>query len=274
MPELPEIETIKNVIKPQIKGLVIKKITVNRSEVIAQPNADKFLRAVTGQEISAMTRKGKFLILHLKNESRIILHLRMTGCLLVTPSDYPMEKHTHIIFHLSCEKELQFSDIRRFGRFWLIRKGEKDTYSGIEKLGLEPLSRECNVEYLKSKFGKRKKKIKECLLDQSVIAGIGNIYSDEILFLAKICPARSADSLTETEWERLAEMIPECLSYFIEKNHIEQEDYLQTKGQDYRNTPFLQVYGHAGESCPNCGETLVRVVISGRSSVYCPNCQK
>ena len=141
-------------------------------------------------------------------------------------------------------------------------------------MGLEPLSRECNVEYLKSKFGKRKKKIKECLLDQSVIAGIGNIYSDEILFLAKICPARSADSLTETEWERLAEMIPECLSYFIEKNHIEQEDYLQTKGQDYRNTPFLQVYGHAGESCPNCGETLVRVVISGRSSVYCPNCQK
>ena len=274
MPELPEIETIKNVIEPQIKGLVIKKITVNRSEVIAQPNADKFLRAVTGQEISAMTRKGKFLILHLKNESRIILHLRMTGCLLVTPSDYPMEKHTHIIFHLSCEKELQFSDIRRFGRFWLIRKGEKDTYSGIEKLGLEPLSRECNVEYLKSKFGKRKKKIKECLLDQSVIAGIGNIYSDEILFLAKICPARSADSLTETEWERLAEMIPECLSYFIEKNHIEQEDYLQSKGQDYRNTPFLQVYGHAGESCPNCGETLVRVVISGRSSVYCPNCQK
>lgn len=88
MPELPEIETIKNVIEPQIKGLVIKKITVNRSEVIAQPNADKFLRAVTGQEISAMTRKGKFLILHLKNESRIILHLRMTGCLLVIPSDY------------------------------------------------------------------------------------------------------------------------------------------------------------------------------------------
>ena len=274
MPELPEIETIKNVIEPQIKGLVIKKITVNRSEVIAQPKDDEFCKAVTGHEISDMTRRGKFLILHLKNESRIILHLRMTGCLLVTPSDYPMEKHTHIIFHLSGGKELRFSDTRRFGRFWLIQDGEEDTFSGIGKLGLEPLSRECNAEYLKSKFGKRKKKIKECLLDQSVIAGIGNIYSDEILFLAKICPARSADSLTETEWERLAEMIPECLSYFIEKNHIEQEDYLQTKGQDYRNTPFLQVYGHAGESCPNCGETLVRVVISGRSSVYCPNCQK
>ena len=274
MPELPEIETVKNVIEPQIKGLIIRKVTVNRSEVIAQPNADEFCRGVTGQEISAMTRRGKFLIFHLKNESRIILHLRMTGCLLVTPSDYPIEKHTHIIMRLNSGKELRFSDTRRFGRFWLIQNGEKDTYSGISKLGLEPLSYECNAEYLKSKFGKRKRKIKECLLDQSVIAGIGNIYSDEILFQAKICPTRPADSLMVKEWERLAERIPKCLSYFIKKNCIEHEDYLQTKGQDYRNTPFLQVYGHAGEPCPNCGETLVRVVISSRGSVYCPRCQE
>lgn len=274
MPELPEVETIRSVILPQIKGLIIEKITVNRSEVIAQPNADEFYKAVTGQEISDITRRGKFLILHLKNESRIILHLRMTGCLLVTPSDYPMEKHTHIIMRLSSGMELRFSDTRRFGRFWLIQDGEEDTYSGIHKLGLEPLSCECNAEYLKSKFGKRKKKIKECLLDQSVIAGIGNIYSDEILFRAKIRPTRPADSLALKEWKRLAGRIPECLSYFIEKNHIGPEDYLQTKGQDYRNTPFLQVYGHAGEPCPNCRETLVRVVIGGRSSVYCPNCQE
>ena len=157
MPELPEIETIKSVTLPQIKGLIIEKITVNRSEVIAQPNADEFCRAVTGQEISAMTRRGKFLILHLKNKSRIILHLRMTGCLLVTPPDYPMEKHTHIIMKLGSGIELRFSDTRRFGRFWLIQDGKEDTYSGISKLGLEPLSCECNAEYLNSKFGKRKK---------------------------------------------------------------------------------------------------------------------
>lgn len=274
MPELPEVETIRQILEPQIKGSVITSVTVNHPEVVAHPTADEFCKAVMGQEISAMTRRGKFLILPLKNGSRLILHLRMTGCLLVTPPDYPIEKHTHIIMQLNSGMELRFSDARRFGRFWLIQSGEKDTYSGISKLGLEPLSCECNAEYLKSKFGKRKKKIKECLLDQSVIAGIGNIYSDEILFRAKICPTRSADSLMVKEWERLAEMIPECLSYFIEKNRIEQEDYLQTGGQDYRNTPFLQVYGHAGEPCPNCGETLVRVVISGRSSVYCPNCQQ
>lgn len=274
MPELPEIETIKNVIEPQITGLVIKNITLNHPEVIAHPSADKFCENLLNQEISFLSRRGKFLILNLKNQSKIILHLRMTGCILITPNDYPMEKHTHVIIHFDNGTQLRFSDVRRFGRFWLIQKDEEDDFSGIGKLGLEPLPNGFSGQYLQSKFGKQKRKIKECLLDQSVVAGIGNIYSDEILFLAKICPSRPANSLTEIEWERLATLIPQCLSYFVEKNYISPKDYLETKGQDYRNTPFLQVYGHDGEPCPNCGETLVRTVIGGRSSVYCPSCQK
>lgn len=273
MPELPEIETIKNVIEPQIQELTIETITVSRPEVVAHPAADIFCRAVTGQTIASMARRGKFLIINLRNESRILLHLRMTGCLLVTPPDAPPEKHTHIVMQFNNGMELRFSDTRRFGRFWLIQRGEEDTYSGIGKLGSEPLSPECNAEYLQARLGKRKKAIKECLLDQSVIAGIGNIYSDEILFRAKLCPSAPANSLTKEEWERLSEEIPQCLHYFIEKNRITPEDYLETKGQDYRNTPFLQVYGHADEPCPNCGETLIRTVIGGRSSVSCPKCQ-
>jgi len=273
MPELPEIETIKSVIEPQIKGLTIENVLVNRPKVIAYPTADEFCKGVTGQTIFSMVRRGKFLIIHLKNESRIILHLRMTGCLLVTPPDYPVEKHTHIIMQFNNGTELRFSDTRRFGRFWLIQSGEEDTYSGISKLGLEPFDEKFTVGYLQSKLGKRKKTIKECLLDQSIVAGIGNIYSDEILFWARISPVRAANSLTIEEWQHLATVISECLSYFIEKNHITPEDYLQSKGKDYRNTPFLQVYGHNGEPCPNCGNTLCRTVIGGRSSVYCPVCQ-
>ena len=106
-----------------------------------------------------------------------------------------------------------------------------------------------------------------------MVAGIGNIYSDEILFRVKILPSAPANRLTGEEWERLATEISQCLRYFIEKNRITPEDYLETKGQDYRNTPFLQVYGHGDEPCPDCGEMLVRTVIGGRSSVYCPNCQ-
>lgn len=274
MPELPEIETIKSVVEPQIQGLTIENVLVNRPEVIAHPTADEFCENVTGQVIGSMARRGKFLIINLGNKNKIILHLRMTGCLLVTTSDYQLEKHTHIIMQLSNGMELRFSDTRRFGRFWLIRNDEKDTYSGIEKLGLEPLSAECNTEYLQSRLKKRKKAIKECLLDQSVIAGIGNIYSDEILYRARINPSALANGLSISEWERLAFEIADCLRYFIDKNSISQEDYLTTKGQDYRNTPFLQVYGHADEPCPNCGNTLRRTVIGGRSSVYCPACQK
>ncbi len=198
----------------------------------------------------------------------------MTGCLLVTPAAYPEERHTHIIFRLNNGKELRFSDTRRFGRFWLIRKGETDTCSGIEKLGKEPLALDFTAEYLSARLAKRKKSIKECLMEQSVIAGIGNIYSDEILFAAKICPTRPANSLTAEEWKCLAKVIPERLSFFIQKNEIFPEEYLETKGQDYRNTPFLQAYGHEGEPCPNCKSTLCRMAIGGRSSTFCPHCQK
>ena len=274
MPELPEVETIKRVIEPQIQGLMIDKVNVKRPEVVAYPAADEFCRRLTGQTISHMMRRGKFLVIQLNSGDRIILHLRMTGCLLLTPADYPEEKHTHIIFRLSNGKELRFSDTRRFGRLWLLKNGEADTYSGIEKLGTEPLDKLLTAEYLKMLLGKRKKAVKECLLDQSVIAGIGNIYSDEILFTAGIYPSRPANSLNMEEWERLAVAIPEQISYFIEVNKITPEEYLETKGQDYRNTPFLQVYGQESKPCPKCGEMLCRIVVGGRGSVYCPVCQK
>lgn len=273
MPELPEVETIKRVIEPQIKGPAIENIIVNRPEVIAHPQTDEFIKHLTRQKFSTMERHGKFLIFNLKSKDKIILHLRMTGCLLVTPKDYPLENHTHIVFELSNNKELRFSDTRRFGRFWLIKNGEDDTYSGIAKLGIEPFDKHLTAEYLQAKFGKCKKAIKECLLGQSVVAGIGNIYSDEILFAAKINPNRAANSLNFEEWERLAGTIPEVLHFFIEKNMITPEEYLETKGRDYRNTPFLKVYGKEGKPCPICGSTLQKSVIGGRSSVFCAKCQ-
>lgn len=274
MPELPEVETIKRVIEPQIQGRMITKVAVRRPKVAAYPEADEFCRRLTGQTVSHMARQGKFLIIHLENKERIVLHLRMTGGLLLAPAQCPEEKYTHVVFSLDNGTELRFSDMRRFGRFWLLREEETDTCTGMDKLGLDPLAPACNAEYLSSHLSKRRKAIKECLLEQTIIAGIGNIYSDEILFTAGIYPARPANSLKQTEWERLAEAIPERISYFIEKNAITAEEYLETKGRDYRNTPFLQVYGHGGSPCPKCRETLCRMVIGGRSSVYCPVCQK
>ena len=274
MPELPEVETIRRVLEPQIKGLTITEVTVNRPEVIGYPTAEGFCQTLTGQTIDTMTRRGKFLSVLLDSGDYFVLHLRMTGCLLLTPADYPAEKHTHIVFNLSRGDELRFSDTRRFGRFWLFHKGKNDTYSGMDKLGLEPFDTGLTADYLQQHFGKRKKAVKECLLDQNMITGIGNIYSDEILFAAKIHPACPANSLTKAEWERLAVAVPERLAYFIEKNTLTPEEYLESKEQDYRNTPFLQVYGRSGETCPNCGAVLCRMTVGGRSSVYCPKCQR
>ena len=274
MPELPEVETIKRVIEPQIQGLTIENVTVKRPEVTAYPTADEFCSLLTGQTVSHMARRGKFLVIQLNSNDRIILHLRMTGCLLVTPADYPEEKHTHVIFSLNNGKELRFFDTRRFGRFWLLKNGEADTYSGIEKLGAEPTDKLLTARYLNTHLGKRKRAVKECLLEQNIIAGIGNIYSDEILFTAGIYPARPANTLNPGEWKRLAAVIPDRISYYIETNSITAEEYLKTGGKEYRNTPFLQVYGHEGDPCPACGNILCREVIGGRGSVFCPVCQK
>ena len=148
MPELPEIEAIKRVIEPQIKGFAVQRITVNRPEVVAHPSsADEFCTRITGQFFTEIDRRGKFLILCLNSGDKVVLHLRMTGCLLVTPADYPEEKHTHLVFHLSGGRELRFSDTRRFGRFWLLRQGEADTYTGMEKLGAEPFEPGFSGEY-------------------------------------------------------------------------------------------------------------------------------
>ena len=274
MPELPEVETLKRVLDQQIKGLSIKNVIIHNPQVIEYPKSEVFSGRLAGKEIVDIFRRGKYVILNLSDGQKLIWHLRMTGCILIMPPDEPLEKHTHLIFILNSGMEMRFSDIRRFGRFWLIDKVEEDTYSGIQKLGIEPFDPALNTEYLIKAFGKRKKTIKECLLEQGSVCGIGNIYSDEILFAAGIHPERSAVSLTIEEWDRLAREIPEQLSYFIEKNIVTPEEYLLLRGKEYRNTPFLRVYGHGGEPCQICGTVLEKKVIGGRSSVFCRNCQK
>ena len=262
MPELPEVETIRRILDPELSGLRISRIRISSPSVIAYPSPEEFSRRLEGQALTGASRRGKYLILGTGSGDRVIIHLRMTGCLLLGPSPVPAEKHTHAVF------------IRRFGRLWLIGCGEDDRFTGIAKLGPEPFDPIVSGGYLSGRLGRSRRAIKECLMDQSVIAGIGNIYSDEILFRAKIAPGTEAIGITKEEWAALASIIPEWLSFFVEKNAISLEDHARTKGREYRNTPYLQVYGHAGEPCPVCGTELARTVIGGRSSVYCPSCQK
>ncbi len=272
MPELPEVETVRRVLEPRLLNKTIKEVEIHNAQVIAAPAPERFAEGVTGQKIAAFMRRGKFLRLLFEGGDRLTVHLRMTGCLTIEPHTAPSKKHTHVIFTLD-DGELRYEDVRRLGRMWFARRGEEDI-SGVKELGVEPFDEELSAAYLRSNCKNSKKPAKSMLLDQSVVAGIGNIYSDEILFAAGIRPDRACSTLTDGDFEHLAAVIPERLNFFIEKNAISFEEYESSKGKDYRNTPYLRVYGKAGSPCPACGNILQRIVIGGRSSVFCPHCQK
>ena len=274
MPELPEVETIREVIAPQLRGRTIRDVRVARREVVAHPDAEAFCARLRGQTFEDVGRRGKFLLLTLAGGDRIAVHLRMTGCLLVAPAEMPPEKHTHAALVLDGGIELRFSDPRRFGRLWLLQRGEDDDFTGMSALGPEPFDAAVTADYLMARCGQSRRAVKACLLDQRVVAGLGNIYSDEILFAARIAPSRPANRLTREEWARIAGVLPQRLADFVEKNRIGPEAYLRARGREYRNTPFLQVYGRAGKPCPVCGAALCRAVVAGRSSVFCPRCQE
>lgn len=274
MPELPEVETIRRILEPQVVGRTITAVRVNNAQVIAHPGAESFVALLQGQRIEGMSRRGKFLTFHLADRTRLCLHLRMTGQLLVTPGDYPSEKHTHLVLELSDGSQIRYIDVRRFGRFWALAPGEEDTVTGRGKLGLEPTDEALNGAYLQERLGRRGVAIKEALLDQSVVAGIGNIYADEILFAARINPQQPCRDLSRRTWNRLAQEIPRIIRWGIETDRMTPEEYLDGAGKEYSDISGLRAYGREGEPCTRCGRPMRRVVIGGRSSCFCPQCQR
>ncbi len=276
MPELPEAETVRRVMQAQICGRTVTGADLRRPEIAAWPagDPDAFADGLLGRTFDRVERRGKFLRFVFTDGARLVLHLRMTGCLLAVPADWPEERHTHLVLTLDSGMQIRYEDPRRFGRFWLLNPWEEDTVSGIGKLGLEPWDPALTGEWLQKKAAGRRIPVKEFLLDQSAAAGIGNIYADEILFEACLHPARSVRDLTGAEWDRLAALIPQVLEYFIEKDAVTPGEYLESGGREYRNGPFLKAYGRAGKPCLRCGAVLQRTVIGGRSAVFCPACQK
>lgn len=274
MPELPEVETVRRILEPQLRGRVVTGLDVHHPAVLAHPAPEAFRHAVRSARIGELGRRGKFLLVRLDGGAALVIHLRMTGQLLLTPPDYPMKAHTHAVFRLDNGNELRFVDTRRFGRLWLLGAEERDTFTGIHKLGPEPFDETFGAAYLERTLGKRHIAVKQALLDQAAVAGIGNIYADESLFAANLHPLRPTDSIRRAEWKRLAAAIPQVLDKAIADNAMTPEEYLAGEGAEYRNTPFFQVYGRAGQACPRCGTVLERIKIAGRGSCYCPRCQK
>lgn len=274
MPELPEVETVRRVLEPQLAGRVIKGVDVLNGQVVAHPSPEAFVCALVGRRIAGMGRRGKYLSMALDDGSELVVHLRMTGRLLVVPPDEPVEKHTHLVVRLTDDEELRYLDTRRFGRFWLFAPGEPDEVSGRCKLGPEPNDAALTSAYLKAQAGRKRKPVKELLHDQSVVAGIGNIYSDEILFDARVNPLKPCCTLDDGEWERLARSIPLVIAGGIEADAMTPEEYLRGQGEEYRNAGHLRAYGREGEPCPRCGAPLQGAKVGGRGSCFCPECQE
>ena len=269
MPELPEVETIARGLAKRISGDVIESVWLgSKPEPLKSPAAE-IAAALQGKRISTVRRVGKHIVFDLESASgstsaQWIVHLGMTGSLLVCAPGTELEKHTHAILQLSSGRELRFVDPRRFGRLSVIEN--------FEAPGAEPL--QIAFEDFGALFRKRKTPIKSALLNQSLLSGVGNIYADEALFRARVRPRRRASSLTRDELRRLYQALKTVLKEAIKLGGSSVSDYVDADGEEGFFQLKHRVYGREGEPCRVCKTPIKRIVIAGRSSHYCPGCQK
>lgn len=273
MPELPEVETVKRTLSPHLIGKTIITCENIRGEVIKHPDAMGYAAAVSGRRIEDLGRRGKYLLIRLDSGDSIVVHLRMTGRLLYAEAAHPRQKHTHVVMHLDDGCELRFCDTRRFGCLWLLGKDEEDSFTGMQNLGIEPFDEQFSAAYLQQHLGKRKITAKQGILDQAVLAGLGNIYADEALFAAGVHPQKPCTQVTAEQWQKLAEAIPPILCSSIANNGTTFNDYRDGEGKEGANLPFLQAYGRGGQPCRRCGALLAKTRVGGRGTVFCPICQ-
>ncbi len=265
MPELPEVETIKNELAPHIIGHRVTGVTLFDEKIVRQPSVTEFCSRLIGQRITNVSRRGKYLIFSLSNGHSLIIHLKMTGSLWLKPPD----RFARAIIHLDGGIKIYFRDPRKFGAMWLV----KDKNIVVDKLGPEPLAADFTPEILTQRLSKHTAPIKALLCDQGLVVGIGNMYADEALFLAKIHPLRSGKSLSQQEIKRLHHAIQRVLLAAIKNKGASVDTYFRPDGQIGTAHFEFKVAHRGGESCPVCGTLLERIPVRNRGSYFCPNCQ-
>ena len=269
MPELPEVETVKNELSPHIVGHKITGIALLWERIVRQPSTKEFCSRLIGQEISGAARRGKYLIFGLSNGEVLIIHLKMSGSLLLKPASAEPDKYVRAVIHLGGEAALHFRDPRKFGAMWLV----KDRKEIIGKLGPEPLEPGFTPQVLARLLDNRTSPIKALLCDQSFIAGIGNMYADEALFLARIHPLRRGGNLSRQELKRLHSAIREVLQAAISNKGASIIDYRRPGGELGTAHFGFKVAHRRGENCPTCGTPIERIVVRNRGTYFCPKCQ-
>lgn len=273
MPEMPEVEQVRKTLAPHITGKKIVSVEVRLPRLIKYPSAEEFASRLAGRTITEVGRKGKYLVLHTDSNSKMIVHLRMTGALIAQSSNKEEPHYAKIKFVLTDGVTMWFTDIRTFGTLYLVT--DNDYYiEGYETLGPEPLSSGFTADYLRPLAARSRRAVKSFILDQTVIAGLGNIYADECLALSKINPMRTAASLSAVEIEELCRAVNTVIAQGIKNRGTTFRDYKDGEGNSGENQKYLLVYGRGGKPCKCCGRPLTSAKVGGRGTTYCDFCQK
>jgi formamidopyrimidine-DNA glycosylase len=274
VPELPEVETVVRDLRPGLSGRRLTMVRQTSRHALRRRWRPSWSAAVAGQRVESVGRRGKWILVALENEAILVFHLGMTGQLTMVPSATPRADHTHLIFDLDDGAEqLRFRDIRRFGSVTLFptRQALEDFFVA-SRLGPEPF--EVPAKYWRDCLRSSKRCLKAVLLDQSVVAGVGNIYADESLFEARLHPARRACDLDDAEANRLRRAVAVVLRRAIERRGSSIRNYVGGSGLQGEYQNEFRVYGRTGSPCPRCGTPLECRRLAGRSSHFCPTCQK
>jgi formamidopyrimidine-DNA glycosylase len=271
MPELPEVETIARGLARELVGGVIDSVTV-RHPCAVEGDPAGFAAALKGSRVTGVSRRGKVLLVNFGAELVMAVHLRMTGRLVVEPQGAEPGKHTHLVLDLADGRRLFYSDIRKFGSCRAGAPAGLNQWPFFRTLGPEPL--EISAREFAGLFRGRKARIKAMLLDQKVIAGIGNIYADEALFRAGIRPDARAADISDKRLERLHASLVEVLNEAIAANGSSFSDYVDSGGNAGAFQNYFRVYGRAGEPCRICGTALSKCKVAGRSTTFCERCQR
>lgn len=273
MPELPEVETVKQTLKQMVLNKQVKAIDVFWENIIKLPRTvEDFKIQLTGQILKDIRRKGKFLLFDFEDYV-LVSHLRMEGRYGLFNHTEAVAKHTHVIFYFEDGTELRYSDVRKFGTMHVFKKGEELSSKPLSLLGPDPFEESFNFEGFYKKITKSTRSIKNILLDQSVIAGLGNIYVDETLFKAGVHPTRRGNTISLDEAERIRLYAAETLRQAIKQGGTTIRSYVNSQGEIGMFQQELYVYGQENEPCKSCGELVSKIKLGGRGTHFCPQCQ-
>ena len=270
MPELPEVETIKRDLQQLVVGKKILDVTTDSPKQV-KPSLKLVKKAIIGMAIKKVERRAKLIQIFLSNNKILIIHLKLTGRVLIRDKQDPLDKWQHVTINLNGNQELRFCDLRKFG--WVKLVTNKELQIINKELGVEPFDKEFTVDYLKKLFAKTNRAIKIVIMDQKKISGIGNIYANDALFLAGINPRRPAKKLRNSEVTKLRKAIKKVLKAGIKHRGASDQHYLDALGQKGSYQDHFLTYQRDGQKCFNCQGKIKRIKLGGRSTFYCPVCQ-